>query len=573
MWNDMRDIESLSDAELRSELILYKFNPGPVTGTTRSIYEKKLAKLRLNGPPTETKSSLNDSTVKRTKSPSRNALSKSAREKKLASKLESSDESVQESESVDYGEVEDDIQIVSPAKNVKVPRKPVVSTPKKTKTPSPTSSPQMSSRAKRIQNSSIISRSGKEQHSTRTLITSDVDSSPKSRNIARTLTPPRRININQPLGDRPGGTPPRNASSWAKKTLDESLASRTLHDLGNTTGEESDGEVLESSRVFYNPKRMGTSQKAWSILGRNTTTPAQLRKNTKPLSVGRDVSTILMIVLSIFFLLLGMAYVATARREVVLGTVNVLAATTRDTIGFFYTYAVLPVFLVAGAALLVVAIFFLYKRVQENQVKEEEKFQTLVEKIMDFVRDSSENGDGAQYISVPHVRDIIFPPSKRTKSELKLWNRAVEFLDSSESRMSTETRVIHGQECAVWRWLPYKKTGWQGNAMNPSSPMSPSGPAYALTRSLKIREVFNNKIGEFVDFAVLRKDLIEKVYPAQPVHIGFSTEAPEGLVFMKLKNLEESKSAFNALHSTWYNGRLLRVKYIRDSRYDERFPQ
>lgn len=45
----MKPVSELSNAEVKTELQNYGFDPGPVTATTRQIYEKKLEKLRKEG--------------------------------------------------------------------------------------------------------------------------------------------------------------------------------------------------------------------------------------------------------------------------------------------------------------------------------------------------------------------------------------------------------------------------------------------------------------------------------------------------------------------------------------------
>ncbi|WP_323192927.1 hypothetical protein, partial [Halostella sp. PRR32] len=77
-----------------------------------------------------------------------------------------------------------------------------------------------------------------------------------------------------------------------------------------------------------------------------------------------------MIVLSVFFVLLAVAYVTTARREAVLTTLNLIKASTRDTVAFFYKYAILPVILIGAAALLCVAVFFAHRWYSDQKQKE-----------------------------------------------------------------------------------------------------------------------------------------------------------------------------------------------------------
>lgn len=51
----------------------------------------------------------------------------------------------------------------------------------------------------------------------------------------------------------------------------------------------------------------------------------------------------------------------------------------------------------------------------------------------------------------------------------------------------------------------------------------------------------------------LRNELLRKLSPIVPVHMEFVTGA-ENIVYLMLKDLDDSKKAFCAFHSHWFNG-------------------
>lgn len=48
----------------------------------------------------------------------------------------------------------------------------------------------------------------------------------------------------------------------------------------------------------------------------------------------------------------------------------------------------------------------------------------------------------------------------------KIWNDAVAYIESKESRVRSEIQQVAGEDCHVWRWLPNNSRSkmWQGDA-------------------------------------------------------------------------------------------------------------
>lgn len=98
-------------------------------------------------------------------------------------------------------------------------------------------------------------------------------------------------------------------------------------------------------------------------------------------------------------------------------------------------------------------------------------------------------------------------------------------------------------------------------------------PSQALTRCLKLRNILDGNsyvptllaakyasLFRKANDGELRRELEEKLSPVKPVHIAFHHGPPEGIVYMMFKNLSDSKRAFQALQSNWFNGNRLNNK-------------
>ncbi|NWV00258.1 MAN1 protein, partial [Upupa epops] len=220
--------------------------------------------------------------------------------------------------------------------------------------------------------------------------------------------------------------------------------------------------------------------------------------------------------------------------------------------------------------------------------KEEEETRQMydmVVKIIDVLRSHSEacseNKDLQPYMPILHVRDSLIPPQDRRKMR-KVWNRAVDFLAANESRVRTETRRIGSSEFLVWKWiqpsaacdkiLVIPSKVWQGQAFHLDRRNSPPN---SLTPCLKIRNMFDPvmEIGDHWHLAI-QEAILEKCSDNDGiVHITVDKNSREGCVYVKCLSPEYAGKAFKALHGSWFDGKLVTVKYLRLDRYHHRFPQ
>ncbi|XP_005155219.3 inner nuclear membrane protein Man1 [Melopsittacus undulatus] len=220
--------------------------------------------------------------------------------------------------------------------------------------------------------------------------------------------------------------------------------------------------------------------------------------------------------------------------------------------------------------------------------KEEEETRQMydmVVKIIGVLRSHSEacseNKDLQPYMPILHVHDSLIPPQDRRKMK-KVWNRAVDFLAANESRVRTETRRIGGAEFLVWKWmqpsavcdkiLVIPSKVWQGQAFHLDRRNSPPN---SLTPCLKIRNMFDPvmEIGDHWHLAI-QEAILEKCSDNDGiVHIAVDKNSREGCVYVKCLSPEYAGKAFKALHGSWFDGKLVTVKYLRLDRYHHRFPQ
>jgi len=247
--------------------------------------------------------------------------------------------------------------------------------------------------------------------------------------------------------------------------------------------------------------------------------------------------------------------------------------------------------------LLCIGIYFFLKRRWMTDDEETRMMMYFVHKIIDTLKRHQivcmSDTEIPPYLPLPHVRDMLIPVAKR-KTMGKTWQKAVDFLNSSESRIRVETQRIAGEDFDVWRWIGVstpklkkekKAAGrkhlvseqnkcWQGPAFEEIEKVVRM-PIVTPTPCLKIRYMHDGPDEKEGDWIRATEDaILEKCGKdgAQILHIYVDVTSKEGCVYVKCDSLDSAGKAFRSIYGNWFDGRLVIVKFVTLARYHQRFP-
>ncbi|XP_077190515.1 LEM domain-containing protein 2 isoform X2 [Paroedura picta] len=100
-------------------------------------------------------------------------------------------------------------------------------------------------------------------------------------------------------------------------------------------------------------------------------------------------------------------------------------------------------------------VLILLKYYWRKREEEERAMYKMVQKIIAAVqshyKEWEQNLERYPYVGILHIRDTLIPPEDRKKLK-RVWDRAVDFLASNESRIQTESHRVAGEDMLVWRW-------------------------------------------------------------------------------------------------------------------------
>ncbi|XP_071624807.1 LEM domain-containing protein 2 [Heliangelus exortis] len=117
--------------------------------------------------------------------------------------------------------------------------------------------------------------------------------------------------------------------------------------------------------------------------------------------------------------------------------------------------AIMNLFLFFWSLITLWGILLLLRYRWRKMEEEEQAMYDMVKKIIAVVQDHykewERNLERYPYVGIFHVRDSLIPPQSRKKMK-RVWERAVDFLASNESRIQTESHRVAGEDMLVWRW-------------------------------------------------------------------------------------------------------------------------
>lgn len=98
---------------------------------------------------------------------------------------------------------------------------------------------------------------------------------------------------------------------------------------------------------------------------------------------------------------------------------------------------------------------FRYYRLRHHQ--ELKRVCDLVSEALELLQ-SPDNPSPKGLMPILHIRDTLLTPAERkTKSAVKLWAKAVKFIEEHESRVKVELVNIDGEDFRAWKWIGSRK--------------------------------------------------------------------------------------------------------------------
>lgn len=286
-----------------------------------------------------------------------------------------------------------------------------------------------------------------------------------------------------------------------------------------------------------------------------------------------------------FLLVLICGYLGSAYKTEAKSALKIVGAAAKDTIDFIYSHMILPILALSFIVGFALAVYWYRKYQLGKEADHQRDVFRMVDRIIAILRKqhieelkAGRTGDKERCLPIPHIRDMLISPAQRN-ALFPVWEEAQRYVNENESRVQCETEFVGGQNCMVWRWVQPHGTfddekQWQGHAFSDDQ-VRLNAPVKPYSECLKLRGMFDPEEETEEDWPDHIQDaLLEKLgTEIHAMHIAVDRKSKEGCVYMKLGDKQMAGMAFNKLHGSWFDNRLVSVKYLRSERYRERFPE
>ncbi|TNN19232.1 Inner nuclear membrane protein [Schistosoma japonicum] len=184
--------------------------------------------------------------------------------------------------------------------------------------------------------------------------------------------------------------------------------------------------------------------------------------------------------------------------------------------------------------------------------------------LQDQLRENEANANHPPYVPVYIIRERL----RQKHHDLnQLWPEITRYIYEVETCIGVQEWRGIGE---TWQWQ--SGTGWQGSALMDKS----QKPSFIVppTDCLKIRNMFSTDGIDERGRKRIKRELLKKLMPCGPIlHIGLDSVGSNGLVYIKCGDSDTAGRVFHSIHANYFDGRLLTVKFLRDTKYCLRFPE
>ena len=248
----------------------------------------------------------------------------------------------------------------------------------------------------------------------------------------------------------------------------------------------------------------------------------------------------------------------------------------------------------------------------------------------------TKDGHAPSYLAIDHIRDQLIPPQERESKaavwkealkyirnhesrvreevqhihgeEFRVWQWLPDIPLGSPAHTSSlkphslsssmlhqrqaptssmnRTRNVEGKPMMIMKKdTTRSQDPWPGTPSSSLSPGSPGWQGSAIqqnrnilssvkppTSCLKARYMFDASQLDSTFIKRLKKDIVSRCSDASILHIAVDTDSQDGIVYIKTMSTEDAGLVFKNIHGQWYNKQLVVVKYLREDRYHQRFP-